>query len=343
MITEPNPQQLQQNFSTMAELRAMLAPYIRPRTRQAIWQLANTLIPYFVLWFLMWRSLSISYALSLLLAIPTAAFFIRSFIIFHDCGHNSFFPSTKVNKRVGFWLGVLLFFPNEEWWHAHAIHHATSGNLDRRGIGDVDTWTVKEYQQASWWRRAWYRIFRNPLVMLGFGPIAMFLLANRFPIPHFGKKETLSVLWANLGMAAIILAMTWMIGLKAYIMIQLPVVWIAGAVGIWLFYIQHQFADMYWMPDSEWDYVSSALRGSSYYRLPRLLQWFTGNIGFHHIHHLNPRIPNYELERCYQGNPTLQSCARTIPFGKGYPNLFLKLWDEAQQKMVGFNALKRPG
>jgi len=327
----------------MAELRPLLEPYTRSQTRQAVWQLANTLIPYAVLWYLMWRSLSISYALTLLLAIPTAAFFIRTFIFFHDCGHNSFFPNTKTNKRVGFWLGVLLFFPGEAWWHAHAIHHATSSNLDRRGIGDVDTWTVKEYRQAPGWRRAWYRFFRNPLVMLGIGPIAKFLIVNRFPFPRFGKKETLSVVWANLGIAAIILGMIWMIGLKAYLMIQLPVVWIAGAVGIWLFYIQHQFPDMYWAPNDQWDYVASALRGASYYRLPPLLQWVTGNIGFHHIHHLNPRIPNYALEHCYRANPILQKCAKIIPFGKGYPNLFLKLWDEDRQKMVGFNELKRQG
>jgi acyl-lipid omega-6 desaturase (Delta-12 desaturase) len=339
MELETHPQPQVQMIPSMADLRPMLDPYIRPRTRQAIWQLAHTLIPYGVLWYFMWRSLSISYALTLLLAIPAAAFFIRSFIIFHDCGHNSFFPSTKANKRVGFWLGVLLFFPGEEWWHAHAIHHATNSNLDRRGIGDVETWTVKEYRQAPWWRKAGYRIFRNPLVMLGIGPIAMFLLVNRFPIPRFGKKETLSVIWADLGIAAMIVGMSALVGIKAYVMIQLPIVWIAGAVGIWLFYIQHQFPDMYWAPDREWDYVSSALRGASYYRLPPLLQWITGNIGFHHIHHLSPRIPNYELERCYRANPTLQRCAKTIPFGKGFPNLFLKLWDEDQQKMVGFSAL----
>ncbi len=325
---------------SMKELRPMLEPYIRPRTSRVVLQLIETLVPYAALWYLMWRSLSISYALTLLLSVVAAAFLVRIFIFFHDCGHNSFFPQTRTNKIVGFWLGLLVFTPGEQWWHSHAIHHATSSNLDRRGIGDVTTWTVDEYLRAPWWRRMSYRMIRNPFIFLGVGPLVMFLLANRLPSPRFGRKETLSVLWANLGIAGLALAISLIIGFKAYVMIQLPVIWIAGTVGIWLFYVQHQFEDMYWAANDQWDYISSALQGASYYRLPRLLQWFTGNIGFHHIHHLNPRIPNYELENCYTANPTLQSCVKTIPFGKAYPCLFLNLWDERQQKMIAFKDLK---
>jgi omega-6 fatty acid desaturase (delta-12 desaturase) len=340
MDHESLPKPTSAELPTMAALKPMLEPFIEPSAKKAVWQLANTLIPYLVLWYCMWRSLTVSYALTLLLAIPTAGFFVRLFILFHDCGHNSFLPFTKANRRVGFWLGLLLFFPGEEWWHAHSIHHATNSNLDRRGIGDVTTMTVKEYQTASTLNKLWYRIFRFPPIMFGLGPLAMFVLANRFPAPRFGKKETRSVLLTDLGLAVIITLMSFLIGFKAYVMVQLPIIWIAGAFGIWLFYIQHQFTDMYWVRNSDWDYVSSALKGASYYQLPRLLQWFSGNIGFHHIHHLNPHIPNYELENCYRANPVLQTCAKTIPFEKAFPNMFLKLWDEDKQKMVGFKDLK---
>jgi omega-6 fatty acid desaturase (delta-12 desaturase) len=325
----------------MKELRPMLEPYIRPDVRHSIMQLVSSLIPYFALWVLMWLSLSVSYAITLALSVLAAGFLIRVFILFHDCGHNSLFPSVKANRRVGFWLGLLVFTPGEQWWHSHAVHHATASNLDRRGIGDVKTWTVKEYLQAPWYKRIWYRMIRNPFIFLGIGPLAVFLLANRLPLPKFGKRETMSVVWANLAILAIATAISLLIGFKAYVMIQLPVIWLAGTIGIWLFYVQHQFEDMYWAANEEWDYITSALQGASYYKLPRLLQWFTGNIGFHHIHHLNPRIPNYELDRCYMANPALQDCVKTIPFGQAFPCLFLNLWDEEQQKMIGFQDLKR--
>jgi len=326
---------------TMKELKPLLEPYCRPRVKRAIWQLVSTLIPYTLLWVLMWFSLSISYALTLLLSVLAAAFMIRIFIFFHDCGHNSFLPSTRANKIVGFWLGLLVFTPGELWWHSHAIHHSTSGNLDRRGIGDVVTMTVKEYLAAPLWKRIGYRIFRHPLGFLGAGPVVVFLLRNRLPIPHFGRKEMLSVVYANLGIVAIAAAISLLIGFKAYVMIQLPILWIGGAIGIWMFYIQHQYVDAYWAPAAEWDYVKSALLGASCYKLPALLRWFSGNIGFHHIHHLNPRIPNYELFRCYIENLVFQTYAKIIPFGKGYPSLVLSLWDEDQNRMVSFKDTSR--
>jgi acyl-lipid omega-6 desaturase (Delta-12 desaturase) len=329
------------HLPSMKELRPMLEPHIRPTLHGSIWQLTNTLVPYVALWVLMWYSLRISYALTLGLSIAAAAFLVRVFIMFHDCGHNSFFSSTKANRRVGFWLGLLVFTPSEQWWHAHAIHHATAGNLDKRGIGDVETWTVKEYDAAPWHRRLWYRAIRNPFVFLLLGPIAIFLIANRFPTPRFGRRETLNVILANLAILALAGTISLLIGWKAYVMIQLPVIWLAAVAGIWLFYVQHQFEDMYWVANNQWDYISSALQGASYYRLPRLLQWFSGNIGFHHIHHLNPRIPNYELPRAYKENQVLQECVKTIPFMEAYPCLFLNLWDEDGQKMIGFRDLKK--
>lgn len=317
----------------MAELNRLLAPYQKSDTRRSILQLANTLIPYAGLWYLMVRSLEISYALTLALAFIAALFLVRVFIFFHDCGHNSFFPSKNLNKRVGFWLGVLVFTPGEHWWHSHAIHHATSGNLDKRGVGDVTTLTQEEYLESKWSSRLGYRFFRNPLVMFGLGPVFMFLIMHRFPTPAYGKKETMSVIWANLAILAIAVGMSLLIGWQAYLLIQIPVIWMAGAMGIWLFYIQHQFEESYWERDPEWNYVASALLGASFYRLPGLFQWFSGNIGYHHIHHLSPRVPNYFLDQAHDNSPLIQKWARKINFGEGYRATRLKVWDEAVRRM----------
>ncbi len=324
----------------MAELNKILAPYQKADTRHSILQLVNTVIPYFVLWYLMIRSLSISYALTLALSVVAALFLIRIFIFFHDCGHNSFFPSKDINKRVGFWLGVLVFTPGEQWWHSHALHHATSGNLDKRGFGDVTTLTLEEYLEAKWTSRLGYKFFRNPLVMFGLGPLYMFLIFHRLPTPRYGKKETMSVIWANLAILAIATVMSLLIGLKAYVMIQLPVLWMAGAFGIWLFYIQHQFEETYWERDPEWNYVASALLGASFYKLPGILQWFSGNIGYHHIHHLSPRIPNYRLDLAHENSPLIQKWARRIEFGQGYKAFRLKVWDEPIRRLRGYPKAK---
>ncbi|HEX9012877.1 MAG TPA: fatty acid desaturase [Anaerolineaceae bacterium] len=320
----------------MAELNRILAPYQKADVRHSLVQLANTLIPYFALWYLMIRSLAVSYALTLALAVIAALFLVRIFIFFHGCGHNSFFPSKRANKLVGFWLGVLVFTPGEHWWHSHAVHHATSGNLDKRGEGDVATMTMEEYLQAKWAKRLGYAFFRNPLVMFGLGPLYMFLIMHRFPIPRYGKKETMSVIWADLAILGIAVIMSLLIGFKAYIMIQLPVLWIGGAAGIWLFYIQHQFEETYWERDPEWNYVASALLGASFYRLPGILQWFSGNIGFHHVHHLSPRIPNYYLDQAHNSSPLIQKWARKIDFGQEWRSLKLRVWDEPIRRMRGF-------
>lgn len=314
-------------------MNRLLAPYQKSDTRRSIIQLANTLIPYAGLWYLMVRSREISYALTLALAFIAALFLVRIFIFFHDCGHNSFFSSKNINKKVGFWLGVLVFTPGEHWWHSHAIHHATSGNLDKRGVGDVTTLTQEEYLESKWSSRLGYRFFRNPLVMFGLGPIFMFLIMHRFPTPVYGKKETMSVIWANLAILAIAVGMSLLIGWQTYLLIQIPVIWMAGAMGIWLFYIQHQFEESYWERDPEWNYVASALLGASFYRLPGLFQWFSGNIGYHHIHHLSPRVPNYFLDQAHDNSPLIQKWARRINFGEGYRATRLKVWDEAVRRM----------
>lgn len=320
----------------MAELNKILAPYQKADVRHSLFQLANTLIPYFILWYLMYRSLAVSYALTLLLAAVSGLFLMRIFIFFHDCGHNSFFPSKEMNKRVGFWLGVLVFTPGEQWWHSHAIHHATSGNLDKRGYGDVLTMTQEEYLEARWSKRLGYRFFRHPLVMFGLGPLFIFLLMQRFATPRYGKKETRSVILTNLAVLGVVVGMSLLIGWKAYLMIQIPVMWVAGAVGIWLFYIQHQYEEAYWERDEEWNYVASALLGASFYKLPGIMQWFSGNIGYHHIHHLSPRIPNYNLDQAHENSPLIQKWARRIEVSDSWSAVRLKVWNEPIKRMRGF-------
>jgi len=338
MKNRPIPQE---SLPSMGELNRILAPYQKSDTRHSLIQLANTLLPYFGLWYLMIRSLEVSYWLTLALAVVAGLFMVRIFIFFHDCGHNSFFPEKIQNKRVGFWLGVLVFTPGEHWWHSHAIHHATSGNLDKRGSGDVLTITQEEYLQERWGRRLGYRLFRNPLIMFILGPIFMFLIMHRINLPVYGKKETMSVVWTNLTILGVAVAMSLMIGVKEYLMIQLPVMWIAAAVGIWMFYLQHQFEETYWERDPEWNYVASALLGASFYNLPGLLKWFTGNIGYHHIHHLSPRIPNYYLDQAHDHSPLIQRWVYQINYGDGWRTTRVKVWDEARRKMAGFPLRKR--
>jgi acyl-lipid omega-6 desaturase (Delta-12 desaturase) len=324
----------------MKELQPLLTPFQEPSLKQSIWQLCTSLLPYLLLWYLMVRSLAVSYWLTLALMVPAAGFLARIFIIFHDCGHNSFFASTKDNKIVGSILGLLVFTPGEQWWHSHAIHHATASNLDKRGVGDVKTLTVQEYLNSSRIERLKYRLFRFPPIMFLLGPFYMFIIMQRFALPRFGKKETNSVIYANIALAAIAIAMSFLIGWKAYLFIQIPLMSLAGAFGIWLFYVQHQFEYMYWDHNDQWSYVASALKGASYYKLPRLLKWFSGNIGFHHIHHLSPRIPNYYLDQCYAKNPLLQKWGRKITLWSSFKCMKYSLWDEVQRKMIGFGDLK---
>ncbi len=333
MAEKPFPQE---PLPTMAELNKILSPYQKSDTRHSIVQLANTLIPYVALWYLMYRSLAVSYWLTLALAVVAGLFLVRIFIFFHDCGHNSFFPDKKMNKRVGFWLGVLVFTPGEHWWHSHAIHHATSGNLDKRGTGDVQTLTQEEYLQARWEKRLGYQFFRNPLVMFVLGPLFMFLIMHRIPLPRYGKKEDQSVWLTNLAILGVAVVLSLLMGWQAYLMIQIPVIWIAGGVGIWLFYIQHQFEETYWERDEEWNYVASALLGASFYKLPGILQWFSGNIGYHHIHHLSPRIPNYFLDKAHENSPLIQHWATKINMRESWSAIRLKVWDEPLHRMRGF-------
>jgi omega-6 fatty acid desaturase (delta-12 desaturase) len=317
----------------------VVAKYQNPDWRSSVWQVANTMVPYFILWYLMYRSMELSYWLTLALSIPAAGLLMRIFIIFHDCCHGSFFKSRMGNDILGIVSGILTFTPYYHWRHDHAVHHATAGDLDRRGVGDVWTLTVQEYLALSAWQRLGYRLFRSPLVMFTVGPFFVFVIGQRLWRSTAGKRERYSVYWTNLALLGIVIGMSLIVGLKAYILIQLPIIVVGTAGGVWLFYVQHQFEGVYWERHTGWDYTTAALQGSSFYKLPRVLQWFSGNIGFHHIHHLSPRIPNYNLERCHRENPIFQG-VKPITLLSSLKSLTLRLWDEEQQKLVGFGHLK---
>jgi omega-6 fatty acid desaturase (delta-12 desaturase) len=323
-----------------ATWREIVAKYQTPGVKPAVWQLISTLVPLVAAVILMNWSLSVSYWLTLALAVPAAGLTIRTFIIMHDCGHGSFLPSKTWNNVVGWVTGILTTTPYSHWRREHAIHHATSGHLEQRGTGDISTLTVKEYLAAGRMQRIWYRIYRNPVILLVFGPAFLFI-KHRWPTRGIaGKKEILNVHLTNLALAALITALSLLIGFKDFMLIWLPIFLLSGAAGVWLFYVQHQFEDAYWRGGEDWDYATAAVAGSSYFRLPKVLQWFTGNIGFHHVHHLSPKIPNYRLERCHRENPTFQKVV-TLTLRESVRTLGLRLWDEESGRMVGFGHLRR--
>jgi len=341
-MAEMNPARNEQRGA--AYWARILAPSKRPDGRRALIQLLGTAIPLVALWAVMLRSLEISYVLALLLAIPAAGLLVRLFIIQHDCGHGSFFPSRRANNALGFLLGVVTLTPYHYWRRTHAIHHATSGNLDRRELGQVTTLTVREYLALPRWRRLLYRLYRNPLVLLVVGPAYQFLVKHRLPFdaPRSWRKEWTSILWTNLALAAVLAVISQTVGLSRFLMVALPVLLIAGAVGVWLFYVQHQFEDTYWEGPERWDFHAAGIEGSSFYDLPAIAHWFTGNIGYHHIHHLSSLIPNYRLRECMEKTPELQHVTR-LTLRQSLRCLRLKLWDEEGRKLVGFRHLRTLG
>ncbi|HLK57968.1 MAG TPA: fatty acid desaturase [Chthonomonadaceae bacterium] len=318
-----------------------LAKYEKPDVRKAIGQLFNTFIPYIALWVVMvWI---IRQHLSLWFLCPlvalAAGLLVRVFIFQHDCGHGSFLASHKANRLLGYLCGVLTFTPYDDWKHEHAAHHAAAQDLDRRGMGDIPTMTVEEYRNASLLKRWYYRLFRHPFFLFLVGPAIQFVIVHRFPHRRAGKRERMSVLITNLALVSQVLIASWTIGLRTYLLIQMPIIVIAAAMGVWLFYVQHQYEDTYWAPHEDWDPIRAALEGSSHYRLPKILQWFSGNIGLHHIHHLRPRIPNYHLQQCYDEIPELQK-ARSLTLWESLRCMGLNLWDEQNRRLVSFRALR---
>lgn len=329
----------QSNSAKLFSLKKSVAPFEKNNRQTSIKQLLNTLGPLFLLWAAAYFSLSVSYWLTLLFAVPAAGFVIRTFIIFHDCCHGSFFRSRKANDILGTITGVLTLVPYRQWKHSHAIHHAGSSNLDKRGIGDIWIMTVDEYIAAKPLKRLYYRIYRNPAVMFGAGPIAVFLIQYRFNAKGARRKERVNTYLTNISIAALYGAMIWLVGWQAFLLVQLPIVFVSGFLGIWLFYVQHQFEDTFFEHEEEWSYVMAAVEGSSYYKLPKLLQWITGNIGFHHVHHLSPKVPNYNLELAHNATPPLQK-ATTITIGTSLKALHFRLWDEENKGFVSFREIK---
>lgn len=323
-----------------AEWRKAIEKYREPSTRQAAWQVANTFIPYALLWAVMyWTQLQGWYWVTLPLALLAGLFLVRIFIIFHDCGHGSFFPSQRANAFVGIVAGILTFTPYYQWRWEHAIHHTTSGHLDKRGIGDIWTMTVQEYLESGRWKRFAYVLARNPVVLFLLAPLYMFVIHQRFASKGSDVREHTSIWWTNLALLLMVLGLSYVYGWASYLMIQLIVLGVAGAAGVWMFYVQHQFEDVYWERGENWDYAAAALRGSSFYKLPAVLQWFSGNIGFHHIHHLSVRIPNYNLQKCHEADPLFQQ-VKPLTLWSSFKTLNLRLWDEGQRKLVGYRRLR---
>jgi omega-6 fatty acid desaturase (delta-12 desaturase) len=306
-------------------------------TKRAVWQVINSVLPFFVLFVLMFFALDVSFWLMLPLALLTAGFQMRMFIIQHDCGHNSFFPSKRANNILGGILGVFTLTPYAYWRKTHAIHHATSGDLDFRGIGDVEVRTMQEFSDMNWWGRLRYRAFRNPVFMFGLAPAILFLIIHRIPlnIPPQWKRERRSVYQTDIAWAVYVIGMMLIFGPGKFWIVYLTTSIIASTLGIWLFWVQHQFEETYWRWHEEWDYTRAALEGSSYLKLPKLFQWFSGNIGFHHIHHLSPLIPNYTLEKAYNENEFLRDVS-TLNIRMGIQTMFKHLWDEQEERLVTF-------
>ncbi len=322
-------------------LNKIILKYTTPSRGKAAWQLSNTLIPYACLWAAAILLIQNGYSLwwvfiPILIAGP---FLVRIFVIFHDCCHSSYFKSKWANSLTGYLGGILTFTPFVDWGQAHILHHATAGNLDKRGVGDIWTLTVEEYIAAPRIKRITYRIFRNPAFLFGFGPAFVFIILQRFSQKGIQHKGRFSVYLTNLAILSIALLAGSTIGFKNYLIIQLPITIIAATLGLWLFYVQHQYEEVYWARNEVRDSLKAALEGSSYYKLPKIAQWFTGNIGLHHIHHLNPSIPNYNLQPCHD---EIQQLQHIEPLGvrKSFKSLRIHLWDEETRKLISFRAMK---
>ena len=314
----------------------------KPSVGKAAWQLANTFIPYVGLWVAMYFTMSagLPYVVTLALSVVAAFFLVRLFIFFHDACHGSYFKSDRANRYMGRAIGVLTFTSFDEFRHSHGIHHSTAGNLDRRGVGDVWTMTVQEYQQASRRERISYRVYRHPLILFVIGPISTFLVTNRIPVRGAGRRLFWSVMLTNVAIAGVALVLGFSMGWLRYLAIQLPVILISGSMGIWLFYVQHQFDPSYWARSDNWGRVDAALRGSSHYRLPKVLQWASGNIGLHHIHHLRPRIPNYNLPGCLVQTPEVH-VKNPLTVRRSLSSIRMNLWDEVRGRLVSFSQVRQ--
>ncbi len=319
-----------------------VTPFRQPRHARSIFEIAITAAPFGLLWLAIWAALDAGYALGLLLALPAGGLLLRLFLIQHDCGHGAFFRGRAANDWIGRFLGVLTFTPYDYWRRSHAIHHASTGNLDARGTGDVDTLTVAEFRALGLGRRFLYRLYRHPIVLFGIGPAYLFLLRHRLPIGMMKKgwRPWLSAMGTNASIAAVAGALIWAMGLKLFLLVHLPITMVAASLGVWFFYVQHQFEHTQWDRGGDWSFHASALHGSSHYDLPPILRWFSANIGVHHVHHLASRIPFYRLPEVLREVPALARCSR-VSFGQSLVAVRLTLWDEEKRRLVSFAEARR--
>jgi acyl-lipid omega-6 desaturase (Delta-12 desaturase) len=321
----------------------ILARYREPSHARSLVEILVTAAPLALVWTAMWAALTLGHVwLYVLLIPPAAGLLVRLFMIQHDCGHGAFFRRRSANDWVGRLIGVLTLTPYDDWRHSHAIHHAGSGNLDRRGIGDIATLTVREYRALPAWRRALYRLYRHPLFLFGLAPAYLFLIQYRLPsrLMRAGRRSWISAMATNGAVAALAAAMIWLIGLGPFLLLYLPVMLLAAAAGVWLFYVQHQFEDTVWAEDRAWDHHEAALHGSSHYELPGVLRWFTANIGVHHVHHLSSRIPFYRLPQVLRDHPEFGEVGR-LTLRESLGCVRLALWDEDQKRLVSFREARR--
>lgn len=329
---------------TARDWAKVLSRYRQPSNGRGAVEIAVTIVPLVALWVFIWATLDLGYWIALPLAIPAAGFLLRLFMIQHDCGHGSFFRHRLANDWIGRTIGVLTLTPYGLWQRTHALHHASSGNLDRRGFGDIDTLTVAEYRARSFWGRLKYRLYRHPAVMFGIGPAYLFLFQHRVPfgLMRDGWRPWASAMGTNLMIALIAATLIWLIGIKAFLIVHLPITLLAASFGVWLFYVQHQFEYTTWERDTEWNWHDAALHGSSHYDLPALLRWFTANIGLHHVHHLCSRIPYYRLARVLRDHRELRDISR-LTLRESFGCVRLVLWDESQHRLVSFREVRAAG
>jgi omega-6 fatty acid desaturase (delta-12 desaturase) len=326
------------------EWASVLSSYREPSASRSAVELAITVTAFCVAWAVMWATLGLGYILTLLLAIPTAGLLVRLFVLQHDCGHGAFFRTRNVNDWVGRVIGAVTLTPYDAWRRSHNAHHASSGNLDERGIGDIDTLTVREYLALPRWRRLRYRSYRHPLVMFGIGPAYLFLVRHRLPVGYMRKgwEPWISTMATNAATALLITAMIWLVGVGPFLLVHLPVVLLAASMGVWLFYVQHQFEETSWAEDPAWNMHEAALHGSSHYELPAVLRWFTANIGVHHVHHLCSRIPFYRLPEVLRDHPELSETSK-LTIKESLDSVRLVLWDEERRQLISFRDLQQRG
>ena len=328
------------NANSTPDSRALirdLAPYREPRSARSVFELVVTAVPFVLLWVLIWAALDAGYWIGLAFAVPAAGLLVRLFMIQHDCGHGSFFRHRLTNDWVGRAIGVLTLTPYDLWRRAHALHHANSGNLDRRGIGDIDTLTVDEFRARTPWRQLLYRLYRHPIVMFGLGPAYLFILRHRLPMGQMrnGWGPWASAMATNAAIVILVAAIIWLVGMGPFLVVQLPITLLAASIGVWLFYVQHQFEDTLWEHQADWSFHEAALHGSSHYDLPGVLRWFTANIGVHHVHHLSSRIPYYRLPEVLRDRPELRDVGR-LTLLQSLKAVRLVLWDEEKRRLVSF-------